>query len=61
MEWIIQGTYTMNNISNREKLLRFLEGWRDRLSARGAQNLSPEELGQLLTLNTIIYYITVEC
>jgi hypothetical protein len=51
----------MNNVSNREKLLRFLEDWRNRLSARGAQNLSPEELGQLLTLNTIIYYITVEC
>jgi hypothetical protein len=51
----------MNNVPNREKLLKFLEDWRNRLSTRGAQNLSPEELGQLLTLNTIIYYITVEC
>jgi hypothetical protein len=45
----------------RVKLLNFLHGWRERLlQNRGAEDLLPEESGQLITLNTIIYYIDTE-
>jgi len=47
-------------ISGRDKLLRFLHDWRDRLKKIPIDRLTDEQFGQLLTLNTIIYVIEVE-
>jgi hypothetical protein len=44
-------------ISGREKLLRFLNDWRERLKKVPVENLTEEQFGQLLTLNTVIAFI----
>jgi len=48
------------SISGRDKLLRFLNDWRDRLKKIPVERLTDEQFGQLLTLNTVIYFIEVE-
>lgn len=42
-------------ISGRDKLLRFLNDWRDRLLR--TPSLSDREFGQLIALNTVIAFI----
>lgn len=39
------------------RLVRFLESWRKRLLARHVEDLTGEEFGQLLTLNTVLAYL----
>ena len=46
----------MESVPAREQLLRFLNDWRGRLVAKSPK-LSDEEFGQLLTINTIIWFI----
>lgn len=46
-----------NTISARDKLLRFLNDWRDRLKQIPVERLTEEQFGQLLTLNTVIFVI----
>lgn len=46
---------------NDSRLISFLEDWRKRLLARHpghSERLSEEEFGQLVTLNTVISYVT---
>jgi hypothetical protein len=40
-----------------ERILKFLTDWRKRLLQTPAEMLTDEEFGQLLTLNTLIYFI----
>jgi hypothetical protein len=47
-------------ISGRDKLLRFLNDWRDRLRKVPVAQLTEEQFGQLLTLNTVIDVIERE-
>jgi hypothetical protein len=42
---------------NEERLLKFLEEWRARLLRKPHEHRSDEEFGQLITLNTIIWFI----
>lgn len=44
-------------ISGRDKLLRFLNDWRDRLKRFPMERLSEEQFGQLMVLNTVILFI----
>lgn len=41
-----------------DRLLAFLEGWRGRLLAIDVETLPAEQFGQVVTLNTIISYVS---
>lgn len=50
----------MTSLSDREKLLKFLYGWRLRILGRRegqVGKLTEEELGELMAINTIIFFV----
>lgn len=45
---------------NRDRLVRFLTHWRERLTRRPPRHRTDEEFGQLLALNTLLCWIEMD-